>query len=559
MAQDDPIIQMVGDPDFPKMSLPEQQKALTAHDPMFGNMDPMNITAFVQAHQAARTPGMNPLLAAQGYMVNPQAQAQAQVPTPAQVMGPAGGNERNQTEAMRSARRALTGKAIMTGANTLPVAGMAVGGALGSEVPGAGNVVGAGLGGAAGEAAKRGLLSMMGQQQPAPFSGQNLKDLGMAGATGATGEMGGQIIGKGIEAAAPVVGRAISRLAGVPEATAKYGEDVAAQEEAIRQRGIGKRQNIAKYQEAQTDLASANEAKQAQYQSDLAAAKAKIPPAPPGQQELWVDLNKSLQVSPNKIRVKLGAPDLDAAVSMPGRGLAQEGLKAADLAKMSPIEQNAAIAPKWNSAGQAVDATAAKATAAGKTVDLTRVDESVDALQDPNARQGIQKIINRVGKSLGIRGTDWTAATPTQALALRRELWNAGSNGEYVSRSVSQELRNAVPELKDIDQHYSDLNGAMTTVRDNLKKYGTGKFKLPTMTPDLPQAPTPAEFQQPSYKTLAKVPPTPTPPDVTALKKQLGGKVVKGALATAGAGASGRIGYDLYQALKGKSPTPVGQ
>lgn len=80
MAQNDPIIQMVGDPDFPKMSLPEQQKALTAHDPMFGNMDPMNITAFVQAHQAARTPsGVNPILAAQGLNVNPQAQSQAPI------------------------------------------------------------------------------------------------------------------------------------------------------------------------------------------------------------------------------------------------------------------------------------------------------------------------------------------------------------------------------------------------------------------------------------------------------------------------------------------------
>jgi hypothetical protein len=53
---DDPVVQMVRDPDFAKMPVSEQQKALAAHDPDFAKMDAPNISAFVQAHQARAIP-----------------------------------------------------------------------------------------------------------------------------------------------------------------------------------------------------------------------------------------------------------------------------------------------------------------------------------------------------------------------------------------------------------------------------------------------------------------------------------------------------------------------
>src|SRR6266550_5233571 len=48
---DDPIIQMAGDADFPKLAVAEQRKALAAHDPTFGKMGDADISSFVSAHQ----------------------------------------------------------------------------------------------------------------------------------------------------------------------------------------------------------------------------------------------------------------------------------------------------------------------------------------------------------------------------------------------------------------------------------------------------------------------------------------------------------------------------
>lgn len=90
----------------------------------------------------------------------------------------------------------------------LPTAGIIAGGALGSEAPGLGNIVGAGLGGAAGTEARR---LMKGE----PLTKQAAVDVGVGAAQGAGAEMGGQIIGKGVELAAPQIAKLL------PEATTK--------------------------------------------------------------------------------------------------------------------------------------------------------------------------------------------------------------------------------------------------------------------------------------------------------------------------------------------------
>lgn len=51
MADDNPIFQMVQDPDFGKLPVAEQRKALTAHDPTFGQVGDDDLNKFVQAHQ----------------------------------------------------------------------------------------------------------------------------------------------------------------------------------------------------------------------------------------------------------------------------------------------------------------------------------------------------------------------------------------------------------------------------------------------------------------------------------------------------------------------------
>lgn len=50
---DDPIVQMASDPDFGKLPLTEQRKALAAHDASFGQLGDADVTKFVKAHQGA--------------------------------------------------------------------------------------------------------------------------------------------------------------------------------------------------------------------------------------------------------------------------------------------------------------------------------------------------------------------------------------------------------------------------------------------------------------------------------------------------------------------------
>ena len=113
------------------------------------------------------------------------------------------------TPAMRSAAAAPV---ITSAENALPAAGMVAGGVLGSVEPGAGNIAGAALGGMAGEQARR-LI----QGKPTTNKEAAIQTAG-AGAQGATGEMGGQIIGKGIEVAAPYVSKSIETLSDLPPA-----------------------------------------------------------------------------------------------------------------------------------------------------------------------------------------------------------------------------------------------------------------------------------------------------------------------------------------------------
>jgi hypothetical protein len=55
MADDNPIFQMVADPDFARMPVSEQRKALSAHDSSFGQVGDDDLTKFVQAHSPTHT------------------------------------------------------------------------------------------------------------------------------------------------------------------------------------------------------------------------------------------------------------------------------------------------------------------------------------------------------------------------------------------------------------------------------------------------------------------------------------------------------------------------
>jgi hypothetical protein len=288
MAQAPNVAGMMTDPDFQALAPSDKRAALTAvtGDKSFDSLDDGETMQFVSGFPS--TKGGNPLLAAQGLgNIDPSQQAQQQLATQDQqlMQGAAGANEKGATSAMRAARQGLTRKVVVSGASALPAVGTVVGSALGSEVPGAGNVAGAALGGAGGEAAKKGFLAMIGQNQQAPFSGQNLQDIGMAGAQGAGAEMGGQIIGKGLEAVSPAIGRGIQKLMGEsPERIAELQSlfpKERALEGAVNQAEEGSRTAFkAAYDNMGIDAASVNVAKSRNLANNAAEELSKFTGVP---------------------------------------------------------------------------------------------------------------------------------------------------------------------------------------------------------------------------------------------------------------------------------------
>ncbi len=97
----------------------------------------------------------------------------------------------------------------------LPAAGMVAGTVLAPEAP----IASAALGGAAGTALKRAVKSQ-------PVNTEAAVDIGTGAAQGATAEMGGQIVGKGIELAAPAIKDALTPAASSARARALYERGV---------------------------------------------------------------------------------------------------------------------------------------------------------------------------------------------------------------------------------------------------------------------------------------------------------------------------------------------
>lgn len=97
---------------------------------------------------------------------------------------------------------------------TLPVVGGALGGLAGTGVaPGPGTLVGAGLGTMAGKSLQNGIEGYLYDDERQKQNYQQIfKDQAMAGLEGVTGEMGGQIISKGAQMAAPYAAKGLSAV-----------------------------------------------------------------------------------------------------------------------------------------------------------------------------------------------------------------------------------------------------------------------------------------------------------------------------------------------------------
>lgn len=443
----------------------------------------------------------------------------------------------------------LAPQVVRGAVNSLPVAGATLGGlggglAGGPTVAGvpAGAYAGSGLGMAAGETARQALLRQIFGQEPtgqpgkrqyeapSPTSAQGLQQTAQAGAFGTAAELGAGVANEYvIPPVAKAASRAWSRIIGYPKAIGEAAEAYAdagdAYTQGLRDRRIAIAQNKATYERAVEDF----EAKQA-----------RIPHAETPVERQWEDLNKSIQVRPSTDIWMRNAPtSYSDSVIMPGRGLASENVDAARFAKLSPTQQNAEIIPMWNRAGQAVDQAADAATQQGRTVALPYIDEAINSqIKDPAMQQAIHGEVLRLGEAVGIRGPEgWTNATPRQVLDLRRALWKKGGDAaEAGARYVTQVLRDEVPELTPLDQHYTDLNGAKTVVGRHIGEMSSGKFKF-AMEPEFD--PTKVKYQP--------VPPVPDKPLMTrgAYQQIYNDQQLKRLLQGLGAGGVAGTGAEL--------------
>jgi hypothetical protein len=368
--------------------------------------------------------------------------------------------------------------------------------------------------------------------------GASPQEAAVTGATGAVLQPVGEVAGSALAA----TGKKL--LAPAAEKLGNFWDNVTGYTRALEE---AKNANLSRY------LAGEQKAAQAvtEGQANVAAVKAA---QPQGQLGNWSDLNQSIGTTPSKaIRIGKGSADVSNAYGIPGRGLEAEGFTKEALQKMTPPEQAAAIGPRYQAAGKAVQATADKATEQGVTLDAGKsvFDVIKNRIKDPALQEKAIEIINSHQQELGIDNI--RQATPTQALALRQALRNEanfGPNatidslkgvGRAIYSAVSNDLHDAVPGMKTVDMHYGDLAQAVDTVRQQTGKYMAGKWGPPQT------AVQKAESQVPALPNSSPYTPLPESGSFTsdALKKLgIAGSIVGG-------------GFGGYAALKKLLQAPL--
>lgn len=213
----------------------------------------------------------------------------------------------------------------------------------------------------------------------------------------------------------------------------------------------------------------------------LFGATSPTPGIPPGVTQEWQAINEAIGATKTAVRIPKSATSLEEAITMPARGLEKEGFNSGTLSKMSPMEQQTAIAPKWNAAGQAVDRMVGQATANKVIVDPSKsAIPLVRSIPNPKLQDKTVRELSDLMREVGI--IDASNATPTQVMNLRRALQSGarfGPNGDLSSlggirarlySAITGDLHGAVDGLQEVDQHYSDLNSAMKAINNSASK-----------------------------------------------------------------------------------------
>jgi hypothetical protein len=187
----------------------------------------------------------------------------------------------------------------------------------------------------------------------------------------------------------------------------------------------------------------------------------------------WRAINDALGVKAKQVSIPKGADDIGDAYRMPGRSVAEKtGITADEFNEMTPFEQASKIAPAWKQAGQQVTEIADAATQKGVTFDMDKpVSNAINLLPTPQMQERAFNITNDVADTLGVK--DWKAATPNEALALRRALWDGLPGGfrAPVYGAITGSLKTAVPEIVPADQTYSELSAAIEATKNASQKF----------------------------------------------------------------------------------------
>lgn len=189
-------------------------------------------------------------------------------------------------------------------------------------------------------------------------------------------------------------------------------------------------------------------------------------------------INKLLGVGKSEVVPGKVPASLEEFAANPARGATKAGLDESKLAKMNPMERNAAIMKAKDAAGKQLEQVLEQATQAGKKVDLyPTVDKVFDAIPDPKLAKQTENAFIQLLKENGVTGP-LDQVTPTQARAIQRGVESLKGEGmediaAQLRRGISEATRKSVPESAAADQHYWDLANAGKGTQKLLKQYAT--------------------------------------------------------------------------------------
>lgn len=203
-----------------------------------------------------------------------------------------------------------------------------------------------------------------------------------------------------------------------------------------------------------------------------------------------VKINDLLGVTRKEVKVGSTPETLSDFAQNPARGLLKSGLDEKTLAKMNPLERNAAITKARNEVGKQLEtvfknasqmesgglpAQAGQMPKAAKKVDFQKVMDAVfddKVIPDEKLAKQTADRLHQILDKAGVKGKLLSELTPEEAWNVRKELDEFADFAPAetartfrqvatkLRRGLSDSLHKVVPESTPLDQQYGDLVGA---------------------------------------------------------------------------------------------------